>query len=362
MHPLANIKCARQAHSVRIALAFALLRHAASLATMSSSCPQLKGLLDRVKHNDRAGEAARSALPFVIGNENKAMGLVLPRMAKEFSRFPSVFSVTNDEVRLIDQSEWLINDSPDYSNNYLLSHRSEAVRDVLESMKTKDVVPALRGWRNEPFAVRESFHSSPELIVERAAAVLFGVPAYGVFVNGYTCEDTSNCCRPTHVWVGKRSMMKQTWPNRLDSLAAGGLAAGVLPRQAILSECTEEAGIDESYLQERIRAVSAVSYTGFNDDMWGLKRDVLFCFDLELPLNFEPEPVDGEMESFQKIPIDSLLEMLASPILKADDSDNLWKPNVGVVLIDFLVRHGILDSDDPYFLELIDALRGARCA
>jgi hypothetical protein len=42
----------------------------------------------------------------------------------------------------------------------------------------------LRGRRDEPFAVRESFALSPDLIVERAAAViLFGVPAYGVFVN-----------------------------------------------------------------------------------------------------------------------------------------------------------------------------------
>jgi hypothetical protein len=86
----------------------------------------------------------------------------------------------------------------------------------------------------------------------------------------------------------------------------------------------------------------------------------LFCFDLELPKNFEPIPVDGEMESFQKLPINILVDMLAVPI-KEDDSDNLWKPNVGVVLIDFLVRHGILDADDPYFLELIDALRATRC-
>ena len=348
--------------SVRAALAFALLRYAMSLTTTTYSSLQIKGLLDRVRHNDRAGEAARSALPFVVGDSNKPMGLVLHRSAKELSRFPSVFSVTNDEVRLLDKTEWLNDNDKCDDSSHLVSKRSEAVREALEIMRAKDVVPALRGWRDEPFAVRESFHSSPKLIVERAAAVLFGVPAYGVFVNGYTCEEASSSGRPTHIWVGKRSKSKQTWPSRMDSLAAGGLAAGVLPRQAVLSECAEEAGIDTVYLQEKIRHVSAVSYTGFNDDMWGLKRDVLFCFDLELPPDFEPVPVDGEMESFEKIPINSLVEMLATPILEEDDSDNLWKPNVGVVLIDFLVRHGILDADDPSFLELIDALRGARCA
>jgi 8-oxo-dGTP pyrophosphatase MutT (NUDIX family) len=344
------------------ALALLLLRHATSLTTTTTTTMTLqKGLLDRVRHNDRAGEVARSALPFIVGDDgiNKPMGLVLPQSAKEFAKFPSVFSVTKNEVKLIDQREWHDDDNDNDNEEVKVSKRSEAVMNVLEEMRKYDVVPALRGWRNEPFAVRESFHSNPVLIVERAAAVLFGTPAYGVFLNGYTCEGTESD-RPTHVWVGRRSANKQTWPSRFDSLAAGGLAAGVLPKQAILNECAEEAGIDTVNLQEKIRAVSAVSYTGFNDDMWGLKRDVLFCFDLELPKTFEPIPVDGEMESFVKLPINILVNMLAVPI-KEDDSNNLWKPNVGVVLIDFLVRHGILDSDDPYFLELIDALRATRC-
>lgn len=96
--------------------------------------------------------------------------------------------------------------------------------------------------------------------------------------------------------------------------------------------------------------------------MWGLKRDVLFCFYLELPPDFEPAPVDGEMEIFEKVSTESLVEMFAVPILQENGSDNLWKPNVGAVLIDFLVRHGMFDADDPYFFELIDVLRGARCA
>ena len=384
MHLITNYACNRHTIGARAALALALLRYTTSLTTMpttmtismsmsTSSSPShrnriVRGLLDRVKHNDRAGIAARSAVPFVIGNNSSQtpLGLVLPEAANAFSKFPSVFSVNEHEVRLLDRNEWF--GSGDENENddgsFLLNKRSEALREVLETMRDDQSVPALGGWRDEAFSVRESFHSPPLLIVERAAAVLFGVPAYGVFVNGYTCEEQDGRPnrRPTHVWVGKRSPTKQTWPGRLDSLAAGGLGAGVLPRQAIRNECAEEAGIDATYLEERIQAVSAVSYTGFNDDMWGLKRDVLFCFDLELPQDFEPVPVDGEMESFEKIPINRLMELLAEPIRNEDDSDNLWKPNVGVVLIDFLVRHGILDADDPCFLELIDALRGAKCA
>ncbi len=343
--------------------AMTLLGKTTSASRSLSSQTVVKGLLDRVRHNDRAGKAAGNALPFLVGNCTSSnsptpMGLVLPQAAKEFSKFPSYFSVTKEEVRLLDQSDWCIETESDES---LVTKRSKALQEVLQAIQAADSIPALRGWRNEEFAVRESFHATPKLIVERAAAVLFGVPAYGVFVNGYTCEEDGSS-RPTHLWIGTRSPTKQTWPSRLDSLAAGGLAAGMLPRQAMINECIEEAGIDPSCLEANLLAVSAVSYTAFNDDGWGLKRDVLFCFDLQLPNDFVPCAVDGEMESFEKLPIATVLQLLAEPICNKDDSDNRWKPNVGVVLIDFLLRHGFLDANDPHYLELIDALRGAKCA
>jgi len=324
-------------------------------------------LLHRVRRNDRAGEAAKSALPFVVGN--KSMGLCLDQSVKALSQYPSVFDISSKAITLIDPSgESKISTGDDDEHNTLLvSERSKVVEDVLVSLREQDIVPALRGWRDEPFAVRESFASSPELIVERAAAVLFGVPAYGVFVNGYTCEGDHPASatvmnnKPTHVWIGTRASTKATWPSRKDSLAAGGLAAGMQAKQAMMNECQEEAGIPHDILQQNLKAVSAISYTGFNEDMWGLKRDVLFCFDLQLPIDFIPAPVDGEMDSFEKIPIQDLIDMLCESV-KEDDSNNQWKPNVGVVLIDFLVRHGILDVDDPSFLELVDSLRGAKCA
>lgn len=322
-------------------------------------------LLDRVRNNNKGADA--STVPFLVGNQH--MGNVLPQAVQAFSQYPSVFSVTKEGLQLVDHIDWGTSAVP---ASKLVDLRSQAVNDVLLDLRHKNIIPALQGWRDERFAVRESFHAPPALFVERAAAVLFGVPAYGVFLNGYTVETyrgldedddegyaTTSVSRrrPTHIWVGRRSSSKATWPGRLDSLAAGGLSAGMLPLQAMVQECAEEAGIDKFLPQ----AASAVSYTGFNEDGWGLKRDVLFCFDLELPPDFEPTPVDGEMDSFEKVPVNTILDMLAMSVLP-DDSNNCWKPNVGVVLIDFLVRHGFVDVNDPAFLELIGALRGARCA
>ena len=54
---------------------------------------------------------------------------------------------------------------------------------------------------------------------------MFGCPAY------------------SHLWLGKRSDDKPTWPGLLDCIAAGGIAAGDAPYKAMVKECAEEAGI-----------------------------------------------------------------------------------------------------------------------
>ena len=122
-----------------------------------------------------------------------------------------------------------------------------------------------------------------------------------------------------------------------------------------------------------LRPVGAVSYTGFHQDRdWAVKPDTLFCFDLPVPKDWEPRPVgrqctnqnsggligaqvDGEVESFEKITVDELIDRLVH-------DDDAWKPNVGLVLTDFAVRHGRVPADDAEYLDLIRALRNGRCA
>ena len=120
-------------------------------------------------------------------------------------------------------------------------------------------------------------------------------------------------------------------------------------------ECAEEANIADPALLAKLRPVSCISYQGFNPDRWGLKPDVLFCFDLELPPDFVPTPVDGEVACFTLMSIDEIVKDL-----RDWENDN-WKPNVGVVLVDFLIRHGFVSADDRDYLELVDALRSGTC-
>ena len=55
----------------------------------------------------------------------------------------------------------------------------------------------------------------------------------------------------------------------------------------MVKECGEEAGIPPQ-LARTARAAGAVSYEALQPA--GLKRDVLFCYDLELPTGFIPSP------------------------------------------------------------------------
>jgi hypothetical protein len=199
--------------------------------------------------------------------------------------------------------------------------------------------------------------------VERAAYPWFGTKGYGVHVNGFvtTASKVSPDNNNVHdvfpsLWVARRSLTKQTWPGMLDCLAAGAQPQGLTPIANVLKECGEEASIPE-VLAAQAAPSGAVSYTSL-DEQGNLKRDVLFCFDLRLPHDFEPKPRDGEVDSFQLHDVDWCLDR----IIKGAASGDAFKPNVNLVILDFLVRRGVISSDSPRYLELIGKLRRSGCS
>ncbi|HBZ91930.1 MAG TPA: DUF4743 domain-containing protein, partial [Gammaproteobacteria bacterium] len=103
----------------------------------------------------------------------------------------------------------------------------------------------------------------------------------------------------------------------------------------LVKECFEEAGISETQANQAI-ATGTISYR--HTDGRGLKRDILYCYDLELPDSFMPVCHDGEVESFQRLPIDEVLSIIA----KSD----AFKYNCNLVIIDFAIRHGVLTGDN----------------
>ena len=58
--------------------------------------------------------------------------------------------------------------------------------------------------------------------------------------------------------------------------------------------------------------------------------------------------VDGEVESFERLPVAKVAEAVA---------DGRFKPNCNLVIVDFLVRHGYLQPEDPGYVPLVHSLR-----
>ena len=187
----------------------------------------------------------------------------------------------------------------------------------------------IKGWRNEPFPVVTNFSSKPELLIERAACGYYGVKAYGVDVNGFVRDPSTKLI--SHIWIGKRAATKSTFPGMLDIIVAGGLPHGVSIMENVIKECMEEASIPES-LAVTARPVGAVT-NSYIDPEDNYKRDLCFCFDLELPADFTPVPQDGEVEGFKLLTVREVLDIVL------EGGPTGFKTNCNIVLLDLLIRY-----------------------
>jgi hypothetical protein len=88
-------------------------------------------------------------------------------------------------------------------------------------------------------------------------------------------------------------------------------------------------------LAARARRVGRIRYEMERAE--GLRRDLLHCFDLDLPEDFVPQPSDGEVEAFELWPIARALEAVR-------DGDS-FKFNVSLVLIDLFLREGLIGPE-----------------
>ena len=222
----------------RLLFAAAAFSSASALSSQLSSAPtnsqlssaltssQLSSqLLRRVRRNDVAGSAAAdTARPFLVGGEE--YGRVLPQAAAVLAQYGGPYLHVTDESVYLDDAACAAAEAAPVGAT-VEEQRTAALAKLFSKLREVDAIPMLSGWRNEPFAVRGSFHAPQACVVERAAAPLLGLPAYGVFTTGYVCDEGTR--QPSAVWVGRRAADKPTWPGLLDSIAAGGLKAGQLP-------------------------------------------------------------------------------------------------------------------------------------
>ena len=197
----------------------------------------------------------------------------------------------------------------------------------------------LHSWVGEPFPVKASVNDPTRFVMERTLTAPLGCLTFGVHLNGFVRTQAG-----IELWVAKRSQSKPTFPGKLDNMVAGGQPAGLGLFENLIKECAEEAGISEAQASQSI-ATGTVSYR--YTDGRGLKRDILYCYDLELPDSFVPKCQDGEVESFERLPIQEVLTII--------ETTDAFKYNCNLVIIDFAIRHGILTGDNtPEYASLCE--------
>ena len=277
--------------------------------------------LDRIRECDNAGDL-RDYLPFMVAEIR--VGWVHREFAPQLDRFSDVFTRTESGVGL----------SPSLSD---YESRTAAVDAPLRVL---DDEGCFAGWRDESYPVGTGFHHKPLFEMERTAVPRFGVPAYGVHIHGFVRDGDDIL-----LWIGKRAEDKPTYPGKLDQMVAGGQPVGLGLMENVIKECGEEAAVPPD-LAATARPAGAVSYTHESED--GMKPDVMFIYDLELPRDFVPRNTDGETAEFHLLPALEVME------ITADTTD--FKFNCAVANIDFFIRHGLLTPENPDYVDITRGL------
>lgn len=280
--------------------------------------------IDRIREANQHDPALY--VPFrVAGNE---VGKVRREFCSTLAQWTSVFRVLSSGVTLSAEL-----DAPDVEPD----RRTERVAGVIEALHGDGHLPHCYG---ELFAVSCGWKQPPLLLLERAALPLFGIRGYGVHMNGYTRRGGEPM-----LWVARRASHRPTFPGKLDHLVAGGQPWGMGLRENLIKECEEEANIPQELSAQAI-ARGRICYAF--DTARGFRPDCVFAFDLELPADFEPRNNDGEVESFELWN----LEKVAARIRDTTD----FKFNSALVVMGFLLRHGMISKDHREFDAICAAL------
>jgi hypothetical protein len=259
---------------------------------------------------------------FCVGSER--LGGIARKALGPLKAFPNTLIYANNKISL----------NPLFKT---YQSRTDAMAEVIKVMRADGLVP---GWRNEAFPVGVKFTAPALFQIERAAISIFGFKGYGVHLNGFVRDEGK-----LKLWVAKRSMSKQTGPGKLDQIVAGGQPVGMKLKKNLIKECAEEANMPAELAAQAV-PVGTISYITSRPE--GLRDDTLFNYDLELPKDFQPGNTDGEVESFYLWTTDKVCD-----VLKWTDD---FKFNSGLVVIDFMVRHGFIDADEPKYADIVSGL------
>lgn len=214
---------------------------------------------------------------------------------------------------------------------------SDALSAVATALAADGRVPPVM---NEPYPVTSGGRETALAVVDRVLAAYLGLRSFGQHLNGFVQDGDKML-----MWIARRARDRLIYPGALDNMVAGGLPYGIELAENLYKECQEEAGMPVE-LAALAKPVGALSYNRVAER--GFRPDVLYCYDLALPADFEPQNTDGEVEEFMLLPIEEVAQ-----IVREQDR---FKLNCNLVVIDFLIRHAVIGPEHPEYLALNNGL------
>jgi len=202
--------------------------------------------------------------------------------------------------------------------------RDAALAPVHRALQQQGLI---RAWRDETYALVDPATRRVLARIERAASRFWGVLTFGAHGTGYVAGASG---RPEWLWIAQRSFTKATDPGAHDNLVGGGVPAGQTPFETLVREGWEEAGLDAAVMR-RARPGRVMRLE--RDIPEGLQFEWIHGYDLELAPGELPHNRDGEVHTFERLPLADAAALAAGTAMTVD---------AALVTLDFLLRHRLL--------------------
>ncbi|NIE67900.1 NUDIX hydrolase family protein [Burkholderia sp. Ax-1719] len=265
---------------------------------------------------------AAAHLPFYFGDQR--VGWIRRADAPLLARWPDVFTIVDagPDARVALGAE--------FDN---VTARSAALGSVIGALAAEGRIP---GWRNETYAIRNSFDAPPLAYIERAASRFFGTMTYAVHLNGvveYAATAAPTVPTAPQLWIARRSDTKATDPGMLDNVVAGGIGWGLGVEATLAKECWEEAGIAAELAA---RATPGRTVHVLQSLPEGTQAEQIFVYDLVLPEDFVPHNQDGEVGEHRLARIEETARWIEEGRMTVDAS---------LATLDLMLRRQWIDED-----------------
>ncbi|KAF5023331.1 hypothetical protein F66182_4639 [Fusarium sp. NRRL 66182] len=307
-------------------------------------------------------QAVELLYEFSIAGSSEVLGLMRPRFVQEMMWNEGSFTINHYMRRVI------LNPPP--LEGHGLAEACKAALVDLCRLNCGRFHNCFDRWLAKPESQREfqPIHTSrqdrQDFVIPLPARGMFGAITVGVHLNVYTVKRAADGRESIdRIWVSHRANGPDlSYPGMLDQIVAGGMdpkdagATGILaPRLTLKREAAEEAGLhidldtkdvfvrdqDDQYTQPRlvgsVETKPTIAFYDCKDVSAGhlneghMEPGLRFVYDLEVKdPDFLPQAAERGIERFEAMTVDGVKESLMA---------GQWKPNCGLVMLDFLVRH-----------------------